>query len=118
MFHKTYRERLHALNLITLEERRIYTDLIYLFKIIHGKIDTDLLRFFSFNQMNTRGHRYKLLLNISRINCHKYHFCNRVIKPWNDLPNDVINSESVDQFKQRLLNIDVKRYCIGSANTA
>ena len=118
MFNKTYNDRLHCLNLVTLEERRIYIDLIFMYKIIKGIVDIDFNQYFSFNPMNTRGHRFKLYLNRSQINCHKNHFCNRIITPWNELSDDIVNCNTVNLFKQRVMNVDVKRYCIGRANRA
>ena len=118
MFHKSYQERLIHANLITLEERRIYLDLILLFKIIHRLVELDTDKYFTFSSANTRGHNFKLVLNHSQINCHKYHFFNRVVKIWNDLPRDIVNIESVNNFKLSIFSVDVKRHCIGRANTA
>ena len=47
----------------------------------------------------------------------KCNYNKRVIILWNDLPNDVVKSENVNQFKQRLLNIYVKRYYIHRARS-
>ena len=58
MFHKSYQERLIHANLITLEERRIYLDLILLFKIIHRHVELDTDHFFTFSSANTRGHNF------------------------------------------------------------
>ena len=118
MFNKTYNESLHCLNLNTLEERRIHIDLIFMFKIIKGIVDTEFSHYFTFNIMNTRGHQFKLNLNSSRINCHKHHFCNRIIKPWNELPEHIVNCDSLNRFKEHIKNLDVKRYCVGRANMA
>jgi len=118
MFNKPYDNRLQCLNLSTLEERRIHIDLIFMFKVIKGIVDIDLNYYFTFNTMNTRGHQFKLNVNISHVNCHKHHFCNRIIKPWNELPEEIVNSDNVDIFKGHIKNLDVKRYCIGSAFTA
>ena len=43
---KPYKERLFILKLPTLEIRRAYNDLIFLYKIIHGLSDTSLLNIF------------------------------------------------------------------------
>ena len=43
---KPYKEKLFILKLSTLEIRRAYNDLIFLYKIIHGLSDTSLLNIF------------------------------------------------------------------------
>jgi len=59
-----YMERLHQLNLWTLEERRTRTDLIEVYKIIHGLTAVKFKSFFEFdNYSRTRGHIYKLQKN-------------------------------------------------------
>jgi len=59
-----YMERLHQLNLWTLEERRTRTDLIEVYKIIHGLTAVKFESFFEFdNYSRTRGHICKLQKN-------------------------------------------------------
>ena len=117
MFQRPYHERLSLLNLITLEERRIYLDLILLYKILHGLIDISFDNYFSVNRSRTRGHPFKLNIVVSRINCHKYHFFNRVIRIWNSLPSDIVTIEKFHTFKNRVFDFDVRRFCIGRAFT-
>ena len=79
MYDKSYRERLALVGMITLEERRIYSDLVLLYKIIHNLIDITFENFFNLAETRTRGHSYKLRVVFSRVNCHKYHFFNRIV---------------------------------------
>ena len=65
---------LTELGLCTLEERRIYSDLILMYKILHGYVCIDFQEYFTVNTTSTRGHPFKLNILRSRINCHKYHF--------------------------------------------
>jgi len=59
-----YMERLHQLNLWTWEKRRTRTDLIEVYKIIHGLTAVKFESFFEFdNYSRTRGHIYKLQKN-------------------------------------------------------
>ena len=44
------------------------------------------------NQDNTRGHRYKIYKNRSRLNIRKNSFCNRIVNIWNSLPSSVVES--------------------------
>ena len=64
-----YASRLTALNLESLEVRRIRADLIYAYKLLFGLTDSDHTVFFNFsdNAVNTRGHAYKLMVNHCRL---------------------------------------------------
>ena len=110
-----YQERLSILNLKTLEERRLCIDLILLYKIIHQLIDIDFHEHFSFSTGRTRGHSYKLYVNRSRINCHKYHFFNRIVNMWNSLPSDVVLLAKLCNFKTKIYELDSSSFCIGRA---
>ena len=115
LFYKPYHERLSILSLKTLEERRIFIDLILLYKIIHQLIDIDFHEHFSFAAGRTRGHSYKLYVNCSRINCHKYHFFNRIVNVWNSLPSDVVLLVKLCNFKTKIFELDLFSFCIGCA---
>ena len=117
MFNKPYYERMLSLQMQTLEERRIYLDLILLYKIYHGLVDMEFSKFCSLSTSNTRGHPLKLNVVGSRVNCHKYHFFNRTIKVWNDVPANIITIDSLNLFKKRIFEYDVKKFCIGRALT-
>ena len=117
MFEKSYGERIQTLQMHTLEERRIYLDLILLYKIYHGLIDIDFNKYCSINTSRTRGHPLKLNFVASRINCHKHHFFNRIVKIWNDVPSEIIMIETLKKFKERIFEYDVTKFCIGRAFT-
>jgi len=77
----TYKQRLVATNLDTLELRRLCTDLVVCYKIVFGLIKVDVNKFFSFAPViNTHGHRYKLSVEQSTHNVRHYFFCRRVVK--------------------------------------
>ena len=56
--HRSYHERLHVLNVTTLEARRARGDLIETFKLLKGKEDVDFNKFFQLQLCcyNLRGH--------------------------------------------------------------
>ena len=78
------------------------------FLIIHECICLKFDDFFilSCDKFNLRGHRYRLELKNCRTDVAKSSFANRCIKCWNSLPENVVNSNSVDIFKSRLKKID------------
>ena len=117
MFNVSYQERLHRLNMQTLEERRIYLDLILLFKIYHGIVDIDFNKYCSINQNPTRGHPLKLNFVTSRVNCHKHHFFNRIVKIWNAVPAEIVTLTSLIVLKKCIYSFNVKSFCIGRAFT-
>ena len=95
-----YEDRLTKTDLTTLEERRTRGDLIEVFKMIKGLNKTDYKKFFTIeHNSRTRGHRFKIIKNRSRLDIRKYFFNQRIVNEWNDLPEVVIESESVNSFK-------------------
>ena len=87
LYNLSYRDRLDILGLETLEERRIKTDLILLFKIVHGLVHCNQEEFITFSSAPTRGHPLKLMVQHSRLEVRKNYFVNRTIPIWNSLPS-------------------------------
>jgi hypothetical protein len=98
----SYSERLQMLNLEPLQLRRLYTDLIEVFKIFHGISALHISDFFVTGNNRTRGHRLKLLKKQVQCDERKYFFANRVIDNWNKLSEETIDSVSVNVFKRLL----------------
>lgn len=107
MQNLTYRERLNALDLEPLEERRLYRDMVMVYKIINNLVDLSPEEFFTFPTRETRGHPLKLSYPRFRLNCRKNFFSNRVVKVWNGLPESVVMAPSLSLFKKYLSNIDL-----------
>jgi hypothetical protein len=111
----SYTERLNYLNLQCLEERRLIKDLIMCYKIVHNYVDLPFDDFFEFApNVNTRGHSLKLQQKYSRLEIRKNFFCNRIVRLWNTLPNDIVNS-SLYTFKAKLKELDFTNYLKGRA---
>ena len=108
----TYSERLHKLKLQSLEMRRLHYDLVQTFKIVRGFDSLRVSDFFEFfpESSRTRGHNFKLYPVKFQKDVRKYFFSNRVIACWNSLEADVVNSPSIDCFKQMLLRVDLNAY--------
>lgn len=108
-----YENRLKALNLTTLEERRARGDMIQAYRIITGKDDVNCDQFFKFREnANTRGNSmkvYKPRLKKSiqqRVNF----FSIRIVNAWNALPDEVISAQTVNSFKNRLDRFNESRH--------
>jgi hypothetical protein len=98
-----YEGRLAYTGLITLEKRRERGDLIQVFKLIKGLDNVDYKKFFQLVQNSkTRGHSYKLVKFRSKLNVRNKFFSQRIINSWNSLPEDVVQADSVNCFKNRL----------------
>ena len=49
-----------------------------------------------------RGHTYKIVKNSFRLDVRKTFYSNRVVDAWNELPQYVLDAETVNSFKERL----------------
>jgi len=102
--HLTYAERLSYLNLPTLHYRRLRGDMIMIFKIVTGTIDSMVSFKFIGSHSVTRGNRYQLTLKHVHYNLTKFSFFNRVVPIWNSLPDFLVSACSVKVFESRLDN--------------
>ena len=96
-------DSLWARTISTLETRRLRGDQIEVFKIVNGYEDVDRNMFFKLKEgSRTRGHKAALVKEQCMLDMRKYSFSQRVINEWNKLPNDCVNSSSVNMFKNRI----------------
>jgi len=101
--HLPYEERLVKLRLWSLEDRRIRSDLLEIYKMIHGLSAVKLETFFEVDYGHrTRGHDWKLKKMRSSTNLRLHFFSERVINWWNSLENPVVCAPSVNSFKSHL----------------
>ena len=101
--NKNYDERLKDLDLFSLTKRRLRGKLIECFKMLNGFsiIETENL-FTMAPDLPTRGNGRKLRGHRVNLDSTKYFFTNDIVDKWNSLPNDVVNSTSIDMFKSKL----------------
>ena len=96
-------DRLAKLKLQSLEQRRLLADLKMCYNIVHGLTCLNFDGFFVFSQyLSTRGHRFKIIVPISKSNIRKYFFVARVVPVWNSLPEKLVTACSPHVFKKLL----------------
>jgi hypothetical protein len=105
-----YEDRLGALNIQSLEDRRKRGDLIQYFKFYKG---FNKIKWFHSNipmaslstdgpARSIRGTSHRVTKQLSKIDARDSFLSNRIVNDWNSLPNEIVNSKSVNQFKNRL----------------
>ena len=94
-----YEQRLKKTKLMSLEMRRLRSDLIEVYKIMEGLERED---FFPLRSAGRRGHRYTITKQYSRLNSRKYFFSQRVVDQWNRLPTTTVCAETINRFKNQI----------------
>ena len=98
-----YQERLSRLGLLSIRDRMLRGDLIEVYKIITGKLNIDPYQFFELHgDSSTRGHSLKLKKRRTLHHFRNKFFTNRVVTPWNNLPEHIVSVPSVNSFQKRL----------------
>ena len=97
----TYEERLKALGLTKLVDRRVRGDMIETYKIISGKENVKSENFFQMASFGGRSHPMKIYRGFSRLNVRKYWFTQRVIPKWNQLTSGKVGANKTSSFKAR-----------------
>ena len=98
-----YQDRLKAVKLPTLEYRRIRSDIIQVFRIMKGYDQIDPSKLFTLSSSSSnRGHNLKIYKPRCESTLKLHSFSCRTINLWNNLPQDVVDSQSINSFKTGL----------------
>jgi len=103
--HLSYEDRLKALKLTTLTERRLRGDLIQVFKLVKG-IDSSNLIFannFVSKHSNRLSNAFYFKRDLVKSSTPRHQFLtNRTATIWSSLPQRAVDSKTTNQFKNRL----------------
>ena len=78
-------------------------DLLTVFKMFKGFTSLKPDDYFTIDRSSiTRNNGFKIIGNHFITNEAKYFFLNRVVNIWNGLPSNVVNSSTIETFKNRL----------------
>ena len=103
MENKDYSERLAELKLPSLEYRRKRADVMQTYKIMNNIDKIDEKKFFKpCKEVRTRGHKMRVQKTQCKSLVRRNTFSQRVVNDWNALPDAVVTSGSITQFKGRL----------------
>ena len=110
--YKSYFHRLEILNLESLEVRRLKADLILFFKILNNLVDLDSTIYITksdlSNLFNLRRHTHHLKWPTNpKSTIRRNFFTFRIINLWNSLPDNIVTSKSLSEFKLKLATFNL-----------
>ena len=106
----SYSVQLSSLGLLSLQSRRTYIQLTFLYKLYNGLLRADFDSFFSrCLRAAARGHDRRIIPKHSKRDFRLNFFTVSIIPLWNELPKDIIHASSLNQFKSRLRSFLIQK---------
>ena len=103
MKNLSYYERLKELNLSSLEYRRKRGTMIEMYKICYGLHDRNTSAgLFERNDRDSRGNACKVVVRKANLEMRKKFFTIRAPHDWNNLPQETVQSKTIDEIKWKL----------------
>jgi hypothetical protein len=100
--HRPYRERIKELGLMTVKQRRERIDLIQVYKILNKIDNVSANNYFELCDNPTRNNGHKIKVKRYNTSILGNSFTYRVVNKWNSLSAEIVNSETLTNFKTRL----------------
>ena len=94
-----YETRKDKLNLLSLEDRRFFFDVLFFYKVLNGFVNIDISPLIDFYSLRGRDN-LTLKKQFSRTDVFKFSYFNRIVDLWNSLPNSIRSAASVSNFKR------------------
>ena len=114
---RTYEEKLAEAGMVTLEARRLRGDLLQAYRVLNGVDDVDPKKWFTMTQdrngaMSTRhtGGTLNVERGEGNGDVRRNFWSQRVVEPWNALPEEVKKAKSLNDFKNGIDNLRQKGY--------
>jgi hypothetical protein len=95
----------NKITLQSLNNRRQSTDLCEVYKYMHNLYKTPSNTFFTPAPRALRGHPLKLQKQYARTEVRRNFFSNRMVDPWNKLPEEIVTSNTLARFKRQLRSL-------------
>ena len=106
-FNKTYMERLSLLQLQSLEHRRLISDLVTCYNIVHQLTSISFNDFFTFSNAPTRGHLIKFTVPIAKNDTRKFFFASRIVPVWNSLHLKIVSASNTTHYSKHYFNLTI-----------
>ena len=104
----SYHDKLRELKLLSLKDRRVFLDLVELFKMIKGFTNVNYRDFFVIigdvtrRETRTTDCPFNIISERCNLEIRKHFFTHRVAKHWNELPFELKMETRLNSFKNTL----------------